>query len=353
MQNWYASYAKCLKHVSPRVQDSNSQAHSWPPTIPALVQTHSHNSPNFQIHPAFHPWSPSSVSYFFTIPIKWEAEAYLTLSQMPRNHRPSSSLKKVNKSVAPYLPSHNTYLCIVIRNFTISLTNFNNKTSLEEQLPDSQHFMAFQNQPLKESTLANVYPNNHEFPQTHKEELPPFIVDTFAKNLQAVGIPTPRFQWQHPSTNPWNKLLISMLAKHWLLARQHGAFSKVPIEDKFCEPDFVEAIISRWYDGKKGSHGKVSQSSTLKVKLRKKVSKINFFFRHTMSIWFYYFHFASDVSFTKTDWLPRRFLLEKKLPKNCFQRLNVALTLRKMKMIIIFHIAFLGETHNILASSIC
>jgi hypothetical protein len=112
----------------------------------------------------------------------------------------------------------------------MSLVNFNNKVSLSEQNPDPQAFFNFQNQPSKEAILSTDYPTPHKFPQTHKGSLPPFIIDTFSNNLQAIGIPTPQFNWHHASNHPWNQLLISMISKHWLLARQHGAFSEVLIE---------------------------------------------------------------------------------------------------------------------------
>ncbi|CAH7675015.1 hypothetical protein PPACK8108_LOCUS9978 [Phakopsora pachyrhizi] len=70
------------------------------------------------------------------------------------------------------------------------------------------------------------------------------------------NIQHPTFQWDVKGQTRWDGLVIDILVKHWLYAKNKEAFQEYPLQSDFCTKTIVSAIVEQWLRGQKASYGK-------------------------------------------------------------------------------------------------
>ncbi|CAH7687028.1 hypothetical protein BY996DRAFT_4572912, partial [Phakopsora pachyrhizi] len=70
------------------------------------------------------------------------------------------------------------------------------------------------------------------------------------------NIQHPTFQWDVKVQTSWDGLVIDILVKHWLYAKNKEAFQEYPLKSDFFTKTIVSAIVEQWLRGQKASYGK-------------------------------------------------------------------------------------------------
>ncbi|CAH7689290.1 expressed protein [Phakopsora pachyrhizi] len=69
----------------------------------------------------------------------------------------------------------------------------------------------------------------------------------------------------------WDGLVIDILVKHWLYAKNKEAFQEYPLQSDFCTKTIVSAIVERWLRGQKASYGKDKITNQNLSRIKKKI----------------------------------------------------------------------------------
>ncbi|CAH7688538.1 hypothetical protein BY996DRAFT_8399255 [Phakopsora pachyrhizi] len=69
------------------------------------------------------------------------------------------------------------------------------------------------------------------------------------------SIQHPNFHWDVKGQTSWDGLVIDILVKHWLYAKNKEAFQEYPLQSDFCTKAIVSAIAEQWLRGQKASYG--------------------------------------------------------------------------------------------------
>ncbi|CAH7682221.1 hypothetical protein PPACK8108_LOCUS15012 [Phakopsora pachyrhizi] len=68
------------------------------------------------------------------------------------------------------------------------------------------------------------------------------------------NIQHPTFQRDVKGQTRWDGLVIDILVKHWLYAKNKEAFQEYPLQSDFCTKTIVSAIVEQWLRGQKASY---------------------------------------------------------------------------------------------------
>ncbi|CAH7677503.1 hypothetical protein PPACK8108_LOCUS12667, partial [Phakopsora pachyrhizi] len=85
------------------------------------------------------------------------------------------------------------------------------------------------------------------------------------------NIQHPTFQWDVEGQTRWDGLVIDILVKHWLYAKNKEAFQEYPLQSDFCTKTIVSAIVERWLRGQKASYGKDKITNQNLSRIKKKL----------------------------------------------------------------------------------
>ncbi|CAH7665776.1 hypothetical protein PPACK8108_LOCUS65, partial [Phakopsora pachyrhizi] len=69
------------------------------------------------------------------------------------------------------------------------------------------------------------------------------------------NIQHPTFQWDVKGQTRWDGLVIDILVKHWLYAKNKEAFQEYHLKSDFCTKTIVSAIVEQWLRGQKAFYG--------------------------------------------------------------------------------------------------
>ncbi|CAH7670786.1 hypothetical protein PPACK8108_LOCUS5521 [Phakopsora pachyrhizi] len=85
------------------------------------------------------------------------------------------------------------------------------------------------------------------------------------------NIQHPTFQWDIKGQTRWDSLVIDILVKHWLYAKNKEAFQEYPLQSDFCTKTIVSAIVEQWLRGQKESYGKDKITNQNLSRIKKKL----------------------------------------------------------------------------------
>ncbi|CAH7682264.1 hypothetical protein PPACK8108_LOCUS16002 [Phakopsora pachyrhizi] len=151
------------------------------------------------------------------------------------------STRTLNKLVSSHIPPSQDSLCICIRDFTkmiLGLAKNNNNLPLP---PSSDE--------VDTATLFNIT----------DVEIDSLVVEE--RNIAT----------EEASQTRWDGLVIDILVKHWLYAKNKEAFQEYPLQSDFCTKTIVSAIVERWLRGQKASYGKDKITNQNLSRIKKKL----------------------------------------------------------------------------------
>ncbi|KAI8443127.1 hypothetical protein BY996DRAFT_8696341 [Phakopsora pachyrhizi] len=151
------------------------------------------------------------------------------------------STRTMNKLVSSLIPPLQDSLCICIRDFAkmiLGLAQNNNNLPLP---PSSDE--------VDTATLFNIT----------DVDIDSLVVEE--RNIAA----------EEASQTSWDGLVIDILVKHWLYAKNKEAFQEYLLHSDFCTKTIVSAIVEQWLRGQKTSYGKDKNNNQNLSRIEKKV----------------------------------------------------------------------------------
>ncbi|CAH7688462.1 hypothetical protein PPACK8108_LOCUS23432 [Phakopsora pachyrhizi] len=76
---------------------------------------------------------------------------------------------------------------------------------------------------------------------------------------------------EEASQTSWDGLVIDILVKHWLYAKNKEAFQEYPLQSDFCTKIIVSAIVEQWLRWQKASYGKDKNNNQNLSRIKKKL----------------------------------------------------------------------------------
>jgi hypothetical protein len=72
----------------------------------------------------------------------------------------------------------------------------------------------------------------------------------FSTDLRKYGALRFTFDWTLKEGTHWNRVMTSLLVKHWLNAKKQGLFNKLPINPSHMTESKAEGMVTRWIRGR-------------------------------------------------------------------------------------------------------
>lgn len=191
-------------------------------------------------------------------------------------HKPYTSVKAINRSVAQYLPQHYEPVCQSLFQFVKLLLNPEEEGPPYPAPPNEDQI----------SIIASIGLDGTQGPEIIDDDqldasdvlgktkkIPRRFLEFVNREIQGLGIQQISFQWDQKVETQWDTLVINVIVKHWLFARSKGAFQDYALNPEFCTKEILFGILSRWLRGQKEKYGKVKDKTpAFKVKIHSKVS---------------------------------------------------------------------------------
>ncbi|POW01358.1 hypothetical protein PSHT_12572 [Puccinia striiformis] len=120
---------------------------------------------------------------------------------------------------------------------------------------------------------------------------------TFLELLQQSKFPHACFDWNADSTSPWNVAFSGLILRHWNRARLAGAFHAYPMDPAAAgEPPTLEALITRWFDGRRDEIRKEERNPGASLAQKKRIKSC---------------HWRKQLALNRTETLRRSKVAEK------------------------------------------
>ncbi|EGG04389.1 uncharacterized protein MELLADRAFT_88740 [Melampsora larici-populina 98AG31] len=171
----------------------------------------------------------------------------------PRNWKqgaPVRSLKENNALVAASLPKANTPSCRALSGFIRNLLDYN-CISKEYPAPPTPEEYAQLDNPTHEIIMEDqrlFHPGLDS--STSTEDKWAVTKALFSTDLQKYGALRFTFDWTLNKGTHWNRVMTSLLIKHWLNAKKQGLFSKSGINPSHMTESKAEGMVTRWIRGR-------------------------------------------------------------------------------------------------------
>ncbi|CAH7677697.1 hypothetical protein PPACK8108_LOCUS12886 [Phakopsora pachyrhizi] len=183
------------------------------------------------------------------------------------------STRTLNKLLSSHIPPSQDSLCICIRDYTkmiLGLTKNNNSLPLP---PSSYEVDTATLLNITDVDIVSLVVEERNIATEEAnitKRIPLKYKSLCLSDMAQHNIQHPTFQWDVKVQTRWDGLVIDILVKHWLYAKNKEAFQEYPLQSDFCAKTIVSAIVERWLRGQKASYGKdeITNQNLSRIKKR-------------------------------------------------------------------------------------
>ena len=191
-----------------------------------------------------------------------------------------SQTRTLNKAVSHTLPGRTDQIALCLRNFTKMILNMQPSKDKLPSPPDSQEVQNLKRIDLEELGThvdffnapcddTNLYFGRKSIPGKYKEQC--------QKELGHYGMTVPTFQWDTKGITKWDNLILTVIVKHWLHAKEEGAFSKYAIDTQYSRREVILGLSESWLRGQKDNYcNPRSRRKSCKSRVKQNVSMNQF-----------------------------------------------------------------------------
>ncbi|CAH7671650.1 hypothetical protein PPACK8108_LOCUS6448 [Phakopsora pachyrhizi] len=184
------------------------------------------------------------------------------------------STRTLNKLVSSHIPPSQDSLCICIRDFTkmiLGLTKNNNNLPLPPSSDEVDTATLLNITDVDIDSLVVEERNIATEEASITKRIPLKYKSLCLSEMAQHNIQHTTFQWDVKGQTRWDGLVIDILVKHWLYAKNKEAFQEYPLQSDFCTKTIVSAIVERWLRGQKASYGKDKITNQNLSRIKKKI----------------------------------------------------------------------------------
>ncbi|CAH7682523.1 hypothetical protein BY996DRAFT_8688380 [Phakopsora pachyrhizi] len=184
------------------------------------------------------------------------------------------STRTLNKLVSSHIPPSHDSLCICIRDFTkmiLGLTKNNNNLPLPSSSDEVYTATLLNITDVDIDSLVVEERNIATEEANITKKIPLKYKSLCFSEMAQHNIQHPTFQWDFKGQTRWDGLVIDILVKHWLYAKNKEAFQEYPLQSDFCTKTIVSAIVEQWLRGQKASYGKDKITNQNLSRIKKKI----------------------------------------------------------------------------------
>ncbi|KAI8448069.1 hypothetical protein BY996DRAFT_4591948 [Phakopsora pachyrhizi] len=156
------------------------------------------------------------------------------------------STRTLNKLVSSHIPPSQDSLCICIRDFTkmiLGLTKNNNNLPLPPSSDEVDTATLLNITDVDIDLLVVEERNIATEEASITKRIPLKYKSLCLSEMAQHNIQHPTFQWDVKGQTMWDGLVIDILVKHWLYAKNKEAFQEYPLQSDFCTKTIVSAIV--------------------------------------------------------------------------------------------------------------
>ncbi|CAH7672836.1 hypothetical protein BY996DRAFT_6424450 [Phakopsora pachyrhizi] len=160
------------------------------------------------------------------------------------------STRTLNMLVSSHIPPSQDSLCICIRDFTkmiLGLTKNNNNLPLPPSSDEVDTATLLNITDVDIDSLVVEERNIATEEASITKRIPLKYKSLCLSEMAQHNIQHPTFQWDVKGQTRWDGLVIDILVKRWLYAKNKEAFQEYPLQSDFCTKTIVSAIV----EGKK------------------------------------------------------------------------------------------------------
>ncbi|KAI8449757.1 hypothetical protein BY996DRAFT_6418119 [Phakopsora pachyrhizi] len=184
------------------------------------------------------------------------------------------STRTLNKLVSSHIPPSQDSLCICIRDLTkmiLGFTKNNNNLPLPPSSDEVDTATLLNITDVDIDSLVVEERNIATEEASITKRIPLKYKSLCLSEMAQHNIQHPTFQWDFKGQTRWDGLVIDILVKHWLYAKNKEAFQEYPLQSDFCTKTIVSAIVERWLRGQKASYGKDKITNQNLSRIKKKL----------------------------------------------------------------------------------
>ncbi|CAH7677633.1 hypothetical protein PPACK8108_LOCUS12806 [Phakopsora pachyrhizi] len=187
------------------------------------------------------------------------------------------STRTLNKLVSSHIPPSQDSLCICIRDFTkmiLGLTKNNNNLPLPPSSDEVDTATPLNITDVDIDSLVVEERNIATEEASNTKRILHKYKSLCLSEMAQHNIQHPTFQWDIKGQTSWDGLVIDILVKHWLYAKNKESFQEYPLKSGFCTKTIVSVIVEQWLRGQKASYGKDKNNNQNLSRIKKKAKKL-------------------------------------------------------------------------------